>query len=101
MVIVRHKKKNGTVPFINQARGRHVLDTKTNRCVPNTYTNYQTYWKIAPEVHCIPTHSLKPASPKTDLTPVPLGDAQARSFRCKPKISLLQVAILGVTQHAP
>ncbi len=95
MLVVGHKKKMKPYSLYNQARARHALDTKTNHVMPNTYANYQMYRKIAPEIHCIPAHSPKPASPKTDHTPVPPGDAKARFFRRKSKISQPQVAILG------
>ncbi len=93
--VVCHKKKMEPYPLYDQARARHTLDTKTNHGVPNTCTNKQTYRKIAPEVHDFLTHLLKPALPKTDLTPVPPGKAQAHPFCRKPKIPLPQVAILG------
>ncbi len=82
-------------PLYNWAKARHTLDTKTNRGVPNTYTNYQTSWKIGLEVHGISDDSPKPALPKMDLNLVLPGDVQVYPFHCKPKIPLPQVAIFG------
>ncbi len=79
MLAVRLKKKMEPFPLYNRARVRHA--TKTNCGVSSTHANYQAYWKKVPEVHLA-----KPASSKMDVTPVLPGDAQAHSFRRKPKI---------------
>ncbi len=36
MLVVRHKKKNGTEPLFNRESARHAFDTKTNLGVLNT-----------------------------------------------------------------
>ncbi len=93
-------KKMEPHSLYNWVRARHMLDTKTNLGVPSTCTKYQTYGRIAPEVHGIPIHSPKPASHRTDLTPIPLEVAQVRFFHHKPKIPLL-VTILGGNPACP
>ncbi len=101
MQVMCHQKKMEPYPLYNRASARHALDTKSNCGMPNTRANYQMYRKIAPEVHRILVYLPKPASCRTDLTPVLPRDAQTRPFHNKPKIPLPQVAILGVTQRAP
>ncbi len=67
----------------------HITRRGPGICSIPKITNYQTYRKIAPEVHGIPDHLPKPASPETDLTTLLSGDAQVRPFYCKPSTMLL------------
>ncbi len=74
MQVVRNQKKMEPYPLYNRARARYALDTRTNRCVLDTHTNYQAYEKIAPEVHSVLAHSLKRTFHRIDVTPLLPGD---------------------------